>query len=94
VGVVAEVVEDLGRAGEGALGVHDPVVVPELREQSRERAALGEGVGEAEPAGGLGHVKGVEVLGAEDLGERAHGEEKAGLGGDPAVCRRGRTRPR
>jgi len=87
VGVTAEVLEDLGGAGEGPLGVDDPVGLAELIEPRREGRGLGErgeGAGEAEGALGEGAAEGVEVLAAEDLGEGADGEEEPRRRGDPA----------
>ena len=97
VGVAAEVLEDLLGAGEGPLGVHDPVGLPELIEPRREGVGLGEGggrSGEGERALREGAPEGVEVLAPEDLGEGADGEEKSRRGGDPARPIGGEGAPR
>ena len=54
VGVLAEVVEDLVGAGEGALGVDDPLGLAEGLEVAGEGVGIvesGEGMAELEPAG-------------------------------------------
>jgi hypothetical protein len=95
-GVAPEVVEHLRGAGEGPLGVHDPVGLPELSEPRREGRRLGEGregAGEAELAVREGAPERVEVLGAEDGGESADGEEEPGRRGDPAGAIGGQGAP-
>jgi len=87
VGVPTEVLEELRRPGERPFGVHDPVMLPKFPEPGREGLWLsqrGERAGEAELAAGEGAVKRLQVLAAEDPGEGADGEKKAGRGGDPA----------
>ena len=87
VGVTAEVLEHLGGAGEGPLGVDDPVGLAELSEPRCEGRGFGEGserASEAERALGEGAAERGEVLAAEDRGEGADGEEKPRRRGDPA----------
>src|SRR5882724_4821495 len=69
--VAAEVAEHALGSGEGGLGVDDPVVLAKRVEESGERV-----VGpELAPLETLSQS--VEELAAEDLRERAHGEEEA-----------------
>ena len=90
----AEGLELLLGAGEGGLGVDDPVVLPEGGETRGEGAGLREGVGERELAGGRGAVEGLELPGAEDHRKRADGEEEARFGGEPARAVGGQRAPR
>src|SRR5206468_535537 len=86
-GVPTEVLEELRRPGERPFGVHDPVMPAKIAEPGGEGLRIrqrGERAGEAEPAGGEGAVKRLEVFAAEDPGEGADGEQKAGRRGDPA----------
>jgi hypothetical protein len=87
VGIAPQVFEHVFGAGEGALGVHDPVGLAELSEPRGESRGLGEGrerAGEDELVLRIGAPEGVEVLGAEDDGKGADGEEKPRRRGDPA----------
>ena len=96
VGVAAEVVEDLVGAGEGGLGVDDPLGLAEGLEVAGEGGGViesGQGVAELEPAGAEGLLEQFEEEAAEQAGQDANGEEEAGAAGDPAVtvgerCRR------
>ena len=88
VGVAAEVVEDLVGAGEGALGVDDPLGLAEGLEVAGEGVGIvesGEGVAELEPAGAEGLLEQFEEEAAEQAGEDPDGEEETGAAGDPAV---------
>ena len=88
VGVAAEVVEDLVGAGEGGLGVDDPLGLAEGLEVAGEGVGViesGEGVAELEPAGAEGLLEQFEEEAAEQAGQDANGEEEAGAAGDPAV---------
>ena len=88
VGVLTEVVEDLVGAGEGALGVDDPLGLAEGLEVAGEGVGVierGQGVAELEPAGAEGLLEPFEEEAAEQAGEDANGEEEAGAAGDPAV---------
>ena len=88
VGVLAEVVEDLLGAGEGGLGVDDPLGLAERLEVGVEGSGVverGEGVAELEPAGAEGLLEQFEEEAAEQAGEDADGEEEAGAAGDPAA---------
>jgi len=85
--VATEVLQDLRGPAEGALCIHDPVVLPKLLEPGGKGLRSSEGgerAGEDELARGEGALERVQVLPAEDLGEGANGEEKAGRRGDPA----------
>ena len=89
VGVLTEVVEDLVGAGEGALGVDDPLGLAEGLEVAGEGVGVIEsgarGAAELEPAGAEGLLEQFEEEAAEQAGEDANGEEEAGAAGDPAV---------
>ena len=88
VGVAAEVVEDLVGAGEGGLGVDDPLGLAEGLEVAGEGVGVverGQGVAELEPAGAEGLLEPFEEEAAEQAGEDANGEEETGAAGDPAV---------
>ena len=88
VGVLAEVVEDLVGAGEGGLGVDDPLGLAEGLEVAGEGVGVierGEGVAELEPAGAKGLLEQFEEETAEQAGQDPDGEEEAGAAGDPAV---------
>ena len=88
VGVLAEVVEDLVGAGEGGLGVDDPLGLAEGLEVAAKGGGViesGEGVAELEPAGLEGLLEQFEEEAAEQAGQDANGEEEAGAAGDPAV---------
>ena len=91
VGVAPEVLEHLLGTGEGGLGVDHPVLLAEGSEPRGEGARGGEHVGESERPRSRGTIEGLEVLGAEDHGERPNGEEEPGLGRNPpgAVGRQG-----
>jgi len=78
VGIAPEVLEDLLRAGEGRLGIDDPVVLAERGQPRREHAGGRERVGEEELAGGGGAGEGFEVFAAEDQREGADREEETG----------------
>ena len=87
--VAAEVVEDLLGAGEGGLGVDDPVGLAEGLEVTGEGGGVverGEGVAELEPAGAEGLLEQLKKEPAEQAGEDADGEEEAGAAADPAVA--------
>ena len=74
VGVAAEVVEDLVGAGEGALGVDDPLGLAEGLEVACEGVGVverGQGVAELEPAGVVGLLEQFEEEAAEQAGEKA-----------------------
>jgi len=97
VGVAAQVLEHLLRAGEGAFGVHDPVRLAELGEPRREGPGVSEGggrSGEDERPGVERAPERVEVFATEDLGEGADGEEKTGRRGKPARAVGGEGAPR
>ena len=88
VGVAAEVVEDLVGAGEGGLGVDDPLGLAEGLEVAGEGVGVvesGQGVAELKPAGAEGLLEPFEEEAAEQAGEDADGEEETGAAGDPAV---------
>ena len=89
VGVAPEVVEDLVGAGEGGLGVDDPLGLAEGLEVAGEGGGVierGEGVAELEPAGAEGLLEPFEEEAAEKAGEDANREEEeTGAAGDPAV---------
>ena len=88
VGVLAEVVEDLVGAGEGGLGVDDPLGLAEGLEVEGEGGGIverGEGVAELEPAGAEGLLEQFEEEAAEQAGQDEDGEEETGAAGDPAV---------
>ena len=89
VSVAAEVVEDLLGAGEGPLGVDDPLDLAEGLEGAGEGSGVverGEGVVELEPAGAEGLLEQFEEETAEQAGQDPDGDEEAGAAGDPAVA--------
>src|SRR5436305_1441378 len=90
-GVVAEVAEQLVRAGEGGLAVDDPGLCPErgaqfgkggLVRQGRDGSERG---WEDESAGGEEFAQPVEELAAKDLAQSADGEQEAGMGRPPTL---------
>src|SRR5271166_828859 len=87
VGVAGEIGEDGLRPGERPLGVDHPLGAAQRREGGVEGALVGERGEVAEEGEASGRMKGREPFekeAAEQAGEHAHGEEEAGLAGDPA----------
>src|SRR3990172_5813535 len=87
-GVAAEVGEHLLGPPEGRLRVDDPRPAAQGPHEIRD----GDLGGQPPPGGGPFESR--EILGAEDLRERAHGEQEALASGQPtrAVLRQGSTR--
>src|SRR5437773_12467365 len=86
VGVAAEVVEDLGGAAEGPLGMDDPLLVVELIEERAEGprvGQVGDGPGELEFTALPGPRERGQELPAEEPGEHRDREEMAGARRDP-----------
>ncbi len=87
VGVAGEIGEDGLRSGERPLGVDDPFGSAQRRERGFEGRFVGERgeVAEAgEAAGGMQGCEAVKEEPAEETRQHAHGQEEAGLAGDPA----------
>ena len=87
VGVAGEIGEDGLRPGERPLGVDHPLGAAQRREGGVEGALVGERGEVAEEGEASGRMKGREPFekeAAEQAGEHAHGQEEAGLAGDPA----------
>ena len=86
-GVAGEIGEDGLRSGEGSLGEDHPCGAAQRRERGVEGALVGEGreiAAEGEPAGLVERRQTIEKQAAEQPREHAHGQEEAGLAGDPA----------
>ena len=75
------------RSGERPLGVDDPFGAAQRRERGVEGALVGERREVAEEGEAAGRMQGrepVEEEAAEEARQHAHGQEEAGLAGDPA----------
>ena len=90
-GVAAQIVEDLGGAGEGRLGVDHPLGLAQGSQVAVEGGRIGErgeGAGQAQAALAEGAIEVVEEESAGAAREDTDGREEAGAAGDPAVaCR-------
>jgi hypothetical protein len=67
--ITTEIVDDLGGAGEGGFGIHDPRRGGEVVEELRKALGGGEGRrsgGEGKGGGRVGTLQGLEELGPED----------------------------
>ena len=87
VGIAREIGEHRLRSGEGSLGEDHPFGAAQRRERGVEGALVGERgqlAEEGEPAGCMQGCESFEEEAAEQAGEHAHGQEEAGLAGDPA----------
>ena len=87
VGIPADIVEHLGGAGEGRLGVDDPVRLPGRAEMVRPRGALGEArqlAGELEPAGVKRLLEGREEEPPKEARQHPDRQEEARAAGHPA----------
>ena len=87
VGVAREIGEHGLRSGEGPLGEDHPLGAAQRRERGVEGALVGERrevAEEGEAAGCVQRREAVEEEAAEQAREHAHGQEEAGLAGDPA----------
>ena len=85
-GVARQVGEDGLRSGERSLGVDDPLGAAQRREGGVEGALVGERgevAEEGEASGGMQGREPFEKEAAEQAGEHPHGQEEAGLAGDP-----------
>ena len=81
--------EDLGRATEGRLGVHDPVGCiggTEVRLEGVCVVEPSEHALERELALGEGATSEVDEFAPEDLAQHSHGKEEAGAAGDPLTA--------
>ena len=91
-GIAREIGEHGLRSGEGPLGEDHPWGAAQRRESGVEGALVGKGseiAAEGEAAGPMQGRETIEKQAAEQAREHAHGEEEAGLAGDPApVVRR------
>ena len=98
VGVAPEIGQDLPGAGERGLAVDHPVVRSQRGLQTLELVVLVVPVGgglQPELAVTVRGAEEVEILAAEDLGERGRGEQEAlARGGEPATARPGSGRRR
>ena len=86
-GVAREIGENSLGAGEGSLGVDEPIGAAQGRERSVERALVGERRQIPEKDEAAGRMQGrdpFEEAAAEKTRQHAHGQEEAGLAGDPA----------
>ncbi len=87
VGVAGEIGEHGLRSGEGPLGVDDPLGAAQRRERGVEGAFVGERgeiAEEGQAAGLVERGEAFEKEAAEQARQHAHGQEEAGLAGDPA----------
>ena len=87
VGVAGEIGEDGLRPGERPLGVDHPLGAAQRRERGVEGALLAEGREVAEEDEAAGRMQGCEPFEeepAEETRQHPHGQEEAGLAGDPA----------
>jgi hypothetical protein len=77
------------RRGKGRLGIDDPGLLPQWREEMLEGPGVHEGCcgpRKLEVALRIGTLEGGEILAAKHPGERPYGKEKvAALGRNPAV---------
>jgi hypothetical protein len=86
-GVAREVGEDGLRSGERPLRVDHPFAATQRRERGVEGALVGEQDEVAKEDEAIGLVQGSEPFekqAAEETRQHAHGQEEAGLAGDPA----------
>ena len=87
VGVAREIGKHGFRPGEGSLGVDDPLGAAQRRERGVEGSLVGEGLEAAEEDEATGRMQGCEPFEeepAEETRQHPHGQEEAGLAGDPA----------
>ena len=89
-GIATQVGHDMLRRGKGRLGIDDPGLLPQWREEMLEGLAVHEGCcgpRTLEVALRIGTLEGGEIRAAKHPGERPHGKEKvAALGRNPAVA--------
>ena len=88
-GIAAQVGKDVLRRGKGRLGIDDPGLLPQGREETLEGPGVTEGrrgPRKLEAVLRIGVLEGSEIFAAKHPGERFDRKEKvAALGGNPAV---------
>ncbi len=90
VGIAAQVVHNLVGRVKGGLGIDDPLLLPQRREEALKGTGIGQGGGVArklELAPAMGGRECFEILGAKHLAHRLDGKEECPvLGRNPAAA--------